>query len=119
MLLLALSTPLPTQTAPASAQETTTGLTVRDLNHGVQPQDLVYSLVGSGVTVSNVAFSGSSNAAGTFTGGNGIIGFDSGIVLGTGRVQTLPTLGPCSKGVEGPNQCDGNTTGNGTPGART
>ena len=74
------------------------------------------ALVGSGVTVSNVTFAGAPVAAGTFTGGTGIVGFESGIVLGTGRVQTVDAASSCSKGVEGPNACDSNSTGNGTAG---
>ena len=44
-------------------------------------------------------------AAGRFAGGTTIIGFDSGIVLSTGNVQTVAGDPPCSRGVEGPNNC--------------
>src|SRR5438105_1603978 len=81
------------------------GLVVTDLNNGVTPADLVNELVGTGVTISNVTYSGSMRAAGRFTGGTTIIGFDSGIVLSTGNAQTVAGDPPCSRGVEGPNNC--------------
>ena len=92
------------------------GLVVNDLNSGATVQGLAQSLAGSGVAISNVTYTGSNNAAGTFSGGMGIVGFDSGLVMGTGSVQTQPSAESCAKGVEGPNTCDGNTTVNGTPG---
>jgi hypothetical protein len=57
--------------------------------------DLVNALVGSGVSVSNISYSGaSSDASGTFTGGNSIggggLGFDSGVLLTTGTVTCAP-----------------------------
>lgn len=91
-------------------------LVVTDLEHGVSPSDLATTLAGAGVTVSNVQFAGSNVAAGTFSGGSDMVGFGSGIILGSGRVQTIAGLPACSKGVEGPNTCDANTTSNGTPG---
>jgi hypothetical protein len=91
------------------------GLAVTDLAHGSSATALAQSLAGTGVSISNIQYTGTPNAAGTFTGGADVVGFDSGIILGTGSVQTTRT-DPCSKGVEGPNQCDANTTDNGGPG---
>lgn len=117
----------------SAAQGTTSTLTVTDMNHGVTAQQLAASIVGSGVAISNVTYTGAANAAGTFSGGTGLTGFDSGIVLGSGSVQSTnctagqttaaprssdgrPTPGTtqsCSpKGVSGPNEYDGNTTDN-------
>jgi len=99
-----------------------TGLTVSDLNHGVSASGLANALVGNGVTVSNVSYVGESRAAGTFsTGDSAIIGFGSGIVLDSGKVQTYPTDAACSGGVEGPNTCNevnggDNSTAFGLPG---
>jgi hypothetical protein len=95
--------------APARANP---GLSVTDLNNGVTTTDLANNLVGSGLSVSNVTYTGDNRAAGTFSGGTGIIGFDSGIVLDTGKVQTYPSDPLCSRGVEGPNNCYEATGGN-------
>jgi len=76
-------------------------------------------MLGGGVTISNVTYKGAPKAAGNFSGGGGgsLIGFDTGIVMGSGSVQTTGlSTPPCSKGVEGPNQCATNTTVNRTPG---
>ncbi|MBL4583685.1 MAG: choice-of-anchor L domain-containing protein [Pseudomonadales bacterium] len=60
---------------------------------------LVSSLLGANIEVSNVTLTSSSNSAGMFTGGDGIIGFESGIVLSSGR----------SSYVIGPNTSDART----------
>lgn len=64
----------------------------QDLNSGVAPADLVTALLGPGVTVTNVTFIGANNAAGTFTGGTGIIDFASGIMLSSGDISFV--IGP-------------------------
>jgi hypothetical protein len=46
---------------------------------------LVQNLVGVGVKVSNISYTGAAVAAGTFTGGTSAVGFDSGIILSTGK----------------------------------
>jgi hypothetical protein len=94
-------------------------LVVQDQLHGTTPQQMADALIGGGVTISNVVYIGTPNSGGLFhdTGPGSVVGFDSGIVMGSGSVQTAaPHDTACSKGVEGPNQCDGNTTVNGTPG---
>jgi len=66
-------------------------------------------LVGTGPTapiISNVTFTGDSMSSGAFSGGAGIVGFESGIVLGSGRVID----------VVGPNILDGTTWNFGLPG---
>jgi hypothetical protein len=84
----------------------TPALTVADFNMGVAPADLVATILGSGVSVSNVRFTGTNVSAGRFSGGTGIIGFDCGIILSSGSAGS----------VIGPNVNDGITTVNGTPG---
>jgi len=79
---------------------TTADLSVRT------PAYLVNALLGGGVTVSNVVYTGSYVAAGTFAGGATSIGFDSGIILSTGNVAN----------VTGPNTSSAVSTENGTPG---
>ncbi len=58
--------------------------------------DLIATILGAGVSFSNVKYKGSPLSAGRFTGGDSIIGFDNGIILGTGGVQA----------VKGPNRFD-------------
>lgn len=100
----------------------TSPLTVKDLNHGATANGLATSLAGSGVTVSDVTYTGANRAAGAFSSPDGTtIGFPSGVVLDSGNVETLPTDNQCTGGVEGPNDCnentgDDNSTGEGTPG---
>ena len=88
---------------------------VVDLGHGATAAQIAQTIAGSGVSVSNVTFAGTENAAGLLTNGTSAVGFDSGVVMGTGSVQSNPD--EFIKGVEGPNEDSGNTTVNGTPGA--
>ena len=83
------------------------GLTTTDLTNGnLTPTALAQSLVGTGVTISNVTYTGAPIAAGTFAGGQSIIGFDKGIILSDGAVSNV--IGPnCDTGID---------QENGTPG---
>jgi uncharacterized repeat protein (TIGR02543 family) len=91
---------------PATRAEAS-GVTVADLNQsGVTPTTLAQSLAGGGVTVSNATFTGANRAGGSFTGGTGNVGPASGVVLSSGFVQTNAGDDPCSRGVEGPNNCN-------------
>jgi hypothetical protein len=72
--------------APALGQIAETDLGTRS------PSVLVETLLGSGVVFSDVTYLGTVGSAGTFTGGNGIIGFDSGIILSTGFAASV--VGP-------------------------
>ncbi len=86
----------------------TTGLVTQDLAGGtLTAEDLAGALVGSSgdVTISNVQYTGAKVAAGTFSGGTGIVGFESGIILSTGNIA----------GVVGPNGGTASTT-NSQPG---
>ena len=65
-------------------------LNTQDLNTGLTPGNLVTALLGPGVSVSNVAFSGVNIAAGTFSGGTSIVGFESGIILSSGAIAFVP-----------------------------
>lgn len=82
----------------------TAQLNVSDLNSGgLTPQDIVNELLGDGgdVTVSNVSVAGDPRCIGTFTGGNGlgsgVLGFDSGVILGSGQVTDA--VGPNTSDV--------------------
>lgn len=83
------------------------GIITSDLNV-VSPATLVTTLLGgiSPPTVSNVAYGGANVAAGTFAGGAGIIGLDSGVILSSGDIAS----------VVGPNTADNTTANNGQVG---
>jgi hypothetical protein len=93
--------------APAASAA---GLTTHSLGVDLTAADLAGALVGSGVTVSNAQFTGANVAGGTFSGGgtgaDAIIGFDQGVILSTGLIES----------VVGPNTSDSTSTGNGQPG---
>ncbi len=85
---------------PAWGQLVTTDLTSQT------PEDLAFTLVGDGVFIWNISFIGATSAAGTFSGGTEIIGFDEGVILSSGVVSN----------VIGPNTSDGKTASNSLPG---
>ena len=108
------TSPLTEAQAPAR-HATTKPLTTTTANHGLVTQDLTTDLTatdvaqtvaGSSVTISNVSFTGAAVAAGEFSGGEGIIGFDEGIILSTGRISNV--IGPNTEdGVSAINGRDG------------
>jgi len=82
--------------------------TVADLNHGQTATTLANELVGSGVTVSNATYTGAARAGGKFTVNDlTTLGFGNktGIILSSGKVQTVAGDPACSRGIEGPNNC--------------
>jgi hypothetical protein len=89
-----------TQTDVCSGAETS------DLTQGVTVNDLTDSLVGSGVTISNLVYTGNDKSAGIFSNGAGSFGIDNGIVLSSGDIRY----------VKGPNEADGITLNTGLPG---
>jgi hypothetical protein len=91
--------------AARTADPGQTSVAVTDLTNGETPGQLAQSLVGSGVTISNVTYTGSARAAGEFTQGASSIGLGSGVVLSSGKVETESTDSRCSVGVEGPDTC--------------
>jgi hypothetical protein len=80
-------------------------ISVTSLAQGVTADELVQTILAGGCG-KNVTYTGASIAAGTFTGGDGIIGFNSGIILSTGSAA----------GVAGPNNSGNSGVNNGTPG---
>lgn len=80
-------------------------------NAGQTPQQLVQNvLIGNGVTVSNIQFTGANQAIGYFDGTNSNIGLNEGIIITTGTV-----LGN-SSGPIGPNNTGNAGMDNGAPG---
>ncbi len=62
-------------------QSLVTGLVTQDMATGGQtPVSIVQALVGPGVTITNIQFDSVPIAAGTFTGGTGIVSFAQGVV---------------------------------------
>lgn len=69
------------------------GLVTQDMGAGgLQPADLIAALIGPGVNVTNIQFNGAPVAAGTFSGGTGIVGFAQGLMLSSGDIASV--LGP-------------------------
>ena len=96
--------------ALAAASSATLGqIAIDPIASGVTPEDLVAAVLGADVDAFNVVYVGAPTAAGLFSGGQAAVGFDSGIVLGSGNVGFVaPT--------EGLNLDDGVSQGNGRPG---
>jgi hypothetical protein len=75
-------------------------LTIDDTPTAAQLAGLLVGIGPTAPTISNVTFTGDSRSSGSFSGGAGIVGFESGVVLGSGRVID----------VVGPNTLDATTT---------
>ncbi|MBZ0150955.1 MAG: choice-of-anchor L domain-containing protein [Planctomycetes bacterium] len=70
------------------------------------PLQVVQSLLGPGVTASNIVLNAAPTAAGTFQGGLPVVGIDNGILLSSGNIAS----------VVGPNVLDSTSTSNLFPG---
>ncbi len=66
-------------------------------NQPTAPSALVQNLMGLGVNYFNVSYTGTAWSSGTFTGGNGVIGFNSGIILSNGNAASV--VGPSGSGT--------------------
>jgi hypothetical protein len=78
-------------------QSLVAGLATQSIATGGQtPASIVQALVGPGVTITNIQFSGDPVAAGTFNGGTGVIGFAQGVVLSSGNVASVAGPGNLS-----------------------
>lgn len=91
---------------PKDPSTSTGGLVVVDLTGATTPDDMAAILAGPGIAISTITYTGADVAAGRFSGGIGIIGFEKGIVLSSGQVLD----------VAGPNTVDNLSTNNSTPG---
>jgi hypothetical protein len=91
---------------PAGAIGGTGGIVTTDLTQGINATEVAQALVGPGVSISNVKYTGADVALGTFTGGTQPIGFDQGVILSSGE---------CSNTI-GPNTVGNITASNGTAG---
>ncbi len=78
------------------------------VDNGVSAADAVQNtLLGTGIDVSNVIFSGDGNQVGTFDGVNSNLGLGSGVIIGSGDVIN----------AQGPNNIGSSSTGGGNFGA--
>ena len=73
---------------------------------GMTPEQYIQNLVGGGIVISNVTFSGNANQIGTFDGVNSNIGFNSGVVMAAGPISGL---------LGGPGNVDAGQPGSGLP----
>lgn len=95
----------PGSTTNAAHKLANDAISTTDMNI-LTPVQLAQSLLGTGVTITNVVYSGAPVAAGTFTGGSTPVGFEFGIILGSGDIASVP----------GPNTSDWISTDTLTPG---
>src|SRR3982750_634246 len=73
-------------------------VTTKDMTAGVTADEIVKSLTGAGITITNVKVTGSQSAIGTFTGGNGDgLDVDAGVIMSSGKIST----------AAGPNNSEG------------
>jgi len=95
ILILLCSLIIAVSSAPAF------GMIIKDT---VSAENMAQSLVGSGVEIDNIIFTGSAQATGTFTGGSAAgIGIDSGIVLTSGFASNLDGTTNTTTGITGGN----------------
>lgn len=95
-----------------STQTYSAGQSATDLTGDLTADDLVASLVGSGIEYSNITYTGADEAAGTVS-GMGAIGLESGVALSSGSVAGSD-YGPSA--ILGPNEDSANTSSFGTTG---
>lgn len=87
--------------------ETTRGISVEAMNGTVTFQDLADNLLGDGVSISNLQYTGVNHASGLFTNAESSgFGIDEGIILSCGLATN----------ILGPNNSSGISYGNGQPG---
>ncbi len=77
-------------------------------NSSISPSNLVQNtLLGGGINVTNITYSGDSHAIGFFDGSNSNIGLNSGIIMTTGTVENQTSLFGSQEGPFGPNDESG------------
>lgn len=82
-------------------------VTTKDMASGTTADQIVSTLAGAGITITNVKVTGSNTAIGTFDGGSGDgLSIDSGVIMSSGKIST----------AAGPNTSEGTSGGLGQPG---
>ncbi|MCL6583276.1 MAG: HYR domain-containing protein [bacterium] len=74
---------------PSPATGELSKLATKDMEAIGDPTILAETIAGEGITISNVKWSGSPYSGGIFTGGEKIVGFESGIILSTMDIASL------------------------------
>ena len=74
---------------PSPATGELSNLAAKDMEAIGDPTILAETIAGEGITISNVKWSGSPYSGGIFTGGEKIVGFESGIILSTRDIASL------------------------------
>lgn len=90
-----------------------TGLTVEAqliVDNTITPEQAIANLLGGGVEVINIEFSGDLNQVGIFNGANSNLGMDAGVILGTGDVN-FASVGNVGNVPGGNNQNGGSLGG--------
>ncbi|HPE58132.1 MAG TPA: choice-of-anchor L domain-containing protein [Bacteroidales bacterium] len=95
------------ESIPNPETRSRSSLSVTPMSSGVTAQQMVETILGQGVTFSNVQYAGAEIASGLFSGGDiAGIGIDDGIILSSGAASN----------AIGPNDASGTSTSNGLPG---
>lgn len=89
-------------TATVMAATAHAQLLTKNLGEGITPEQMVNTLLGGGIRVFNVQYTGATNASGLFCAGGDIVGFENGILLTSGDAAN----------VKGPNDASGKGTDN-------
>lgn len=74
-----------------------------EVDNTTTPEEALAILLGGGVEVSNISFSGDANQLGSFLGANSNLGMEGGIVLGTGDVMYAQIGAPFGNNLGGGN----------------
>jgi hypothetical protein len=85
--------------AALMGQVTQAQLVPKNIAAGTTPEEMVQTLLAGGISVSNIKYTGSTNAAGVFCGGKDLIGFEGGIILTSG--DTANSIGPNNSSGQG------------------
>jgi hypothetical protein len=84
--------PAQTRVAPPPRADSRVEPKISSTSYSTNATALAQLIAGTGVTVANATYTGSTKSAGTFAGGAGSVGIGSGVMLSTGDIATA--IGP-------------------------
>ena len=77
------------------------------VDNTLSPVQIVNSLIGAGVSVSNISFTGNTNQVGTFDGSASNIGLQNGVIISSGTIlDIVPPNQPSGAGFGNPGDAD-------------